>query len=1178
MSEIQIHGQLAQVDENGDVTVMLPHTTVDDITGVLPISKGGTGVENIENLITNIIENSNIVTEGHTHDLDSDDITGILPIEKGGTGSSTKEEFISDVIDVLPIEHGGTGTGEKNEIYKNIAITEIDDDSTLLTDDIYKNSGWYYFKWGKLKATEHPAYILGDLEQSVDLDNNPSDAFNEAGYLYVVYGNYANGHQIWFSYNMERMYRRMYNGGMWEPWTKINTNNNGSSNSNVFFGLCASGSSDSEKVIETRSGDFNLENGSFVVVNFDSDNYAIEPKLNVDNTGAKDIVYRGVTIASGLTVGTEAAKYYKYLVRGTYMFLCRETCYELVGYMYDQHNIMHAASSTSAGTSGLVPQPEAGDQNKFLRGDGKWIEVIDGDGNIIATPDVSSATGVLSVENGGTGESTTYDAIHNLVVHSPTEDNPHIDLNDLINDSDVGYWYFGEDYAPTNAPQDTTTGYLVVIRGDGRLRKQVWINQGNTNTHQDMYVRTYSSNTWKPWVEIKTRKIAMVGNDNPGHVGWHKVARGTLTGYTNASFVFAVHNTKSYESGILVLDIRSDDGTLTCGQFGWLIGKNVTTSDYILNISGSTWTMYYNVKQQYYRNIFEVIEESGTNTLNAFYLLYSNQNKEATTPTATVTSSAIGYAATAGNASTVNNLTVKTAVPENAGFTDTTYSNMTGATSSAAGTAGLVPAPAAGKQSSFLRGDGTWVTASEMSFSTMTGATSSAAGTAGLVPAPAAGKQASFLRGDGTWVVPTNTTYSNATTSTAGLMSATDKSKLDGIATGANKTIVDSLMSSTSTNPVQNKVIYRSLIEKAPLEHEHPFTFIEGSNVTIESNNNKARIVCIGDDNTLDLSDSTNVSYLPAIVLGSDNTVKGPNGIVVGPGNTVNDASTYVFGYGNTMNDNSIWSFATGYGNRHRGDLGPSFMCGLYGTIGSGNGTMYYNPNYNNNNYALLDHPEAQAFVIGNGYVHNGSPNYSNAFRVNYSGAVYAMTYNTSGADYAEFIKPWADGNPDKEDRVGFMVTIKNGYLEKANDGDYIIGITSGNPAVIGNGDEDFYWKYERDKFNRIIYEPVTEKFETGQLDENGEPIYKIKETFKPKLSNDYDPELQDSYVERRYRPEWSYVGMRGIVPVRDDGSCEAGGFCKCGVNGVATESEPGLDTYYVIERIDDNIISVEVK
>ena len=41
--------------------------------------------------------------------------------------------------------------------------------------------------------------------------------------------------------------------------------------------------------------------------------------------------------------------------------------------------------------------------------------------------------------------------------------------------------------------------------------------------------------------------------------------------------------------------------------------------------------------------------------------------------------------------------------------------------------------------------------------STMGAASSSAAGTAGIVPAPGAGKQASFLRGDGTWVVPTNT-------------------------------------------------------------------------------------------------------------------------------------------------------------------------------------------------------------------------------------------------------------------------------------------------------------------------------------------------------------------------------------------------------------------------------------
>lgn len=102
--------------------------------------------------------------------------------------------------------------------------------------------------------------------------------------------------------------------------------------------------------------------------------------------------------------------------------------------------------------------------------------------------------------------------------------------------------------------------------------------------------------------------------------------------------------------------------------------------------------------------------------------------------------------------------------------TNTTYTNMGAASASAAGKAGLVPAPAAGAQAKYLRGDGTWQTPPNTTYSNMGGATSSAAGSAGLVPAPAAGKQASFLRGDGTWVVPTNTTYGLASTTANGLL------------------------------------------------------------------------------------------------------------------------------------------------------------------------------------------------------------------------------------------------------------------------------------------------------------------------------------------------------------------------------------------------------------------------
>lgn len=46
----------------------------------------------------------------------------------------------------------------------------------------------------------------------------------------------------------------------------------------------------------------------------------------------------------------------------------------------------------------------------------------------------------------------------------------------------------------------------------------------------------------------------------------------------------------------------------------------------------------------------------------------------------------------------------------------------------------------------------------------------------------------------------------------AGVMTNTQKIKLDGIEAGANKTIIDTIMSSTSTNAVQNKVINSAII------------------------------------------------------------------------------------------------------------------------------------------------------------------------------------------------------------------------------------------------------------------------------------------------------------------------------------------------------------------------------
>ena len=85
----------------------------------------------------------------------------------------------------------------------------------------------------------------------------------------------------------------------------------------------------------------------------------------------------------------------------------------------------------------------------------------------------------------------------------------------------------------------------------------------------------------------------------------------------------------------------------------------------------------------------------------------------------------------------------------------------------------------------------------------------------------------------------------SATSTRTGYMDREDKIKLDGIDDGANKTVVDSSLSSSSTNPVQNKIVTDALNGKAKVQHNHTFATVVNLQSTL---NNKSDVGHTHDD------------------------------------------------------------------------------------------------------------------------------------------------------------------------------------------------------------------------------------------------------------------------------------------------------------------------------------------
>lgn len=356
-----------------------------------------------------------------------------------------------------------------------------------------------------------------------------------------------------------------------------------------------------------------------------------------------------------------------------------------------------------------------------------------------------------------------------------------------------------------------------------------------------------------------------------------------------------------------------------------------------------------------------------------------------------------------------------------------------------------------------------------------------------------------------------------------------------------------------------------------------------GGGIMVLGTNNK---LAIGNSNAMiGFYNEATTSHYDAVY----NNLIGYKNILKGYTNTLYPTNTTLIGSENWVNKlNSKNSVLVGYKNSLRTSSTPT------GTTSNGYTSFFFGEGLSNvasdsttqgnyvvdcavGKYNACPTLEDVPFVVGMGTADSASDR-KNALSISQTGQLNVNgTVNTQGADYAEYFE-WVDGNPEAEDRIGYAVTLEGKKIRIANADDDVIGIISGTAATVGE-DAPWHWskRYMRDEFGRVLFEDKEIEHEYVEKDEEGnETIKTYTRVHKVEVQNpEWNPE--QAYIPRKFRAEWDTVGLLGKLFVRDDGSCEVGGYAVVTDGGIVTAAS-GKTNMRVLERTSENIVRVLFK